>query len=417
LGVRFGGLIGGSANFDFGFDTAGFRQFAHTHDVGDIFNGFYVSDVQNGVDVPEVTLTAGITATAELNALVASAGVTGGIFSNVGFNLHDIPDPLTGRTDGKVHLDELERDLRNGPVCIFDSDGSLRASLSAFIKFLFFKKTFDIASIELFKFHSECPDMTPILASEDASGVLTLNMGPLAGQRRFGDTMDGNEFFTILPGIDDSSVIVDSLGIQQRFDNVRRIVGHGGFGDDVITIDPGVSSKIAMEFWGDDGNDRLTAGRGAVVFHGGAGVDQLTGGLGDDQLFGDGGDDVLLGMGGKDLLDGGSGNDRLDGGDDADILRGQAGDDVLIGGRGNDVLEGGDGEDVLRGNEGNDKLFGGLGSDVIEGGLDADLIFGDRARTDDPMLLITAGDDLIFGGEESDQSGTEVLGDAVYEIH
>ena len=65
---------------------------------------------------------------------------------------------------------------------------------------------------------------------------------------------------------------------------------------------------------------------------------------------------MLAGDEGNDKIDAGRGNDDLDGGD---------GDDKLLGGEGNDDLVGGKGNDELNGEEGKDKLKGGKGADTF----------------------------------------------------
>ena len=73
-------------------------------------------------------------------SLTVFAGVGGGIFADVGLDLHD-PDG-----DGKVYFDELADDVaRGGPLGIFDATGSVGVGLTAEIlirlKFLFFSLT------------------------------------------------------------------------------------------------------------------------------------------------------------------------------------------------------------------------------------------------------------------------------------
>src|SRR5262249_7045288 len=153
LGVQIGGIIGAKADFGFGFDTRGFAHYADTHSIADIFtDGFYVRDTKNGKDIPEISITFGLTASAELNVVVGSAGVTGAIISNVDFNLHDLPEPA-GPPDGKVHLDELARRFALGPTAVFDIDGAVKAKLSAFLRILFSEQTFDLAEVTLLNFH------------------------------------------------------------------------------------------------------------------------------------------------------------------------------------------------------------------------------------------------------------------------
>jgi hypothetical protein len=82
------------------------QQYVDTGEEGDIFKGFYVSDTVKadgtGDDVPEITLKGALEASAELNVVVASAGVGGGIDANIDFDLND-RDPK----DGKIRFDEL----------------------------------------------------------------------------------------------------------------------------------------------------------------------------------------------------------------------------------------------------------------------------------------------------------------------
>jgi hypothetical protein len=69
-----------SASLALGFDTYGISKFFDSHNIVDIFDGFYVSDnIVNGVDLPEVRLDAKLAAFAELNAFIVRGGVEGGI--------------------------------------------------------------------------------------------------------------------------------------------------------------------------------------------------------------------------------------------------------------------------------------------------------------------------------------------------
>ena len=123
-------------------DTYGFHEFDKSGNVLDIFDGFFIADVdENGVDVPEVRLGGSLTAGAKLELLIASAGVRGGVFANVNFNLHDIPDPETGLTDGKIRAGEIARNLQLGPIHVFDVSGQVDAGLDAFVdvNLLFFQ--------------------------------------------------------------------------------------------------------------------------------------------------------------------------------------------------------------------------------------------------------------------------------------
>jgi len=182
----------------------------------------------------------------------------------------------------------------------------------------------------------------------------------------------------------------------------------------------------SVQFFGEDGNDRLAGASGRDLIDGGNGDDTLTGGsgrdvvrgqAGNDQLFGNGGNDSLQGGGGTDLLDGGAGNDGEVGGDGDDSLRQGStpnGADTLNGANGNDtvdyslrsapvrvdlnnapddgdlrtnerdyvsnsteVVKGGAGSDQLLGRDGPaDTLIGGTGGDYLDGRRGTDRLDG-----------------------------------------
>src|SRR5262249_51548797 len=187
-----------------------------------------------GNDVPEVVLSGALTAAAELNVAVAQAGVGGGLFLDVFFNLYDPPDPVTGKPDGKVRFKELIDNARQSPLGIFDVSGKFTAGLFAYIKIGFnspfgfvtlFQANVDLATVTLLDFTFRHTPTPPTLGTYDAS-PRTLTLA----------TTDGDDTIQVLPGPDVGSVIVDARGAQQRFDNVARILADGGAGNDVITV-------------------------------------------------------------------------------------------------------------------------------------------------------------------------------------
>ena len=416
LFAEFGGRISAIADFAFGFDTTGINKFSRTGNFGDIFDGFFVSDRVNpdgtGADIPEVVFSGSLTAGAKVNVLLAEAGVRGGVYADVNFNLHDDDG------DGRVRGDELADSLSLGPVHIFDVDGTVDAGLTAFYRFLLFEDEYEIASVNLLDFDIARPvpgglSPTDVLTSRDGD-VLTIKF------------TQQDDVYKILPGSQPGSIIVQGQNlITDDIVGVNSIVGNAGDGNDTITISPDVFQTITLD--GGAGNDVMTGGGGAVNFSGGAGNDELSGspeddrldgGDGDDVLIGGEGNDTLIGGAGADYLDGGRNEDNLSGGDGADQLfgglnadeiDGGAGDDNLNGGRGDDVMRGGDGEDVLSGGRGNDsmdggdgddKLFGEEGADSIEGGSgDDEIEGGERNDTIDGG----AGNDTIDGGTGNDE--------------
>jgi Ca2+-binding RTX toxin-like protein len=125
------------------------------------------------------------------------------------------------------------------------------------------------------------------------------------------------------------------------------------------------------------------------------------------QFFGEDGNDRLSGASGRDVLDGGNGDDNITGGSGRDTLRGGAGDDQLFGNSGNDNLQGGDGTDLLDGGNGNDSESGGNGDDTLREGSapnGADSLAGDSGTdTVDyslrPAPVNVAIDDQPYDGD------------------
>ena len=132
LGARIGGKVGFKADLAFGFDTRGFFDAAESGNIGDVFNGLYVSDRANadgtGADVVEATLYGELTASGELNLGIARGGVGGGLYFGLDMNLND-PDG-----DGKVRVNELVSNFLLRPDCIFDMTGKLEAFLNAYVE-------------------------------------------------------------------------------------------------------------------------------------------------------------------------------------------------------------------------------------------------------------------------------------------
>jgi len=442
LYIIFGGSIGARIDLTFGYDTLGLQTFFNSQDkdIGDLFQGFYVKDVDDyGNEITELTLSGGLFAGAELDILIASVGVTGGINADVLFDLRDPDD------DGRVRVSEIIANAKEGPLCIFDVMGRIYVSLDAFLEvnLLIAKidKEWNFGEITLLEFGIDCPQ--PILASFDtdgdgtesdteiSTGQLVLHMGEFAALRQHGDTADGNERFTVrsLTSLADGgqSVEVSFNGIKQTYHGVKSILAKAGAGNDTVDL---VGVQVAATVYGGDGDDTLKASRGGGVyygdngndtitseaagsdfagvadeFHGGSGHDVLTGWEGNDDLFGDDGDDVLLGDADNDTLDGGDGNDVLEGGDGQDTLNGSGGVDELAGNDGNDTLNGGDGDDSLEGGDGDDKLIGNAGNDVLSGGLGDDALVGDDgtiASTLNVTDVSGTGNDTLSGGPGND---------------
>ncbi len=412
-------LFGGvdfKTNFDLGYDTRGLRMaMADGGSAADLLLGVYLLDEGRedytglGSDNTEMSVTAEIGAGAELNIVVAQAGVDGGLRGTLGADLND-PDP-----DGKVYVDELAYNLMRGPQCIFDLQGSLDVFLEAYIKvgldtpfgfITLFSERFKLAEATILDWSAVvCPPVEPNLA--DLSGTtLTLNMGALAVNVVPGETTDGDETFLVdyvASGTDKNgnpvtdSIRVSAYNFEEYFaaGSVTKIVFDAGIGNDTVLIAPEITK--AVEGRGGEGDDNLVGGSGANQLWGDAGSDVLAGRAAADTLDGGDGDDFLYGYGGADSLTGGAGDDRLHGEDDVgdlvdfiaanpdynagsagnDTVSGGDGDDVIISGSGNDVVDAGAGDDAISAGAGNDTVQGGEGNDQVQGGDGNDKLWGD----------------------------------------
>ncbi|MEM9213209.1 MAG: Calx-beta domain-containing protein [Cyanobacteria bacterium P01_F01_bin.150] len=423
LFIDFNASVGASAGISgFGYDTTGLRQFADGldgirgtaddfSDVSQIFNGFYVSDRDNadgtGSEYPEVSLTGGLEASAQLNVGIGSVGAGGGLYAGVDFDLNDPND------DGKVRADEFASLLAD-PLCMFDVSGELTARLFAYLKLgvgiFSATKRVDSPDLTLLDFNHGCDgsrdsnDPNPPAIAVNNGGVLELQTG------------GGDDDFVVSLDPDNSNTLrVTAFDARKDFSAaaITKIEGDGRGGDDFISVDEAV--LIPVEFSGSGGDDRLIGGGRNDMLFGNRGVDRLEGGLGNDTLEGGDQDDILIGGKGRDSLHGGNGEDTasyitadagirvnlndttrntgdangdtytrieqiegsfyddvLIGDDTKNGLVGLGGNDEIDGNGGKDVLDGGAGDDTLRGGDDKDTLAGGAGADFLQGGGDKD---------------------------------------------
>ena len=233
------------------------------------------------------------------------------------------------------------------------------------------------------------------------------------------------------------TTIVAGTGCTQDSPNVvtcttgrnRPLIAHLGDQNDRAAS----KTSRGVQFYGDEGNDRLAGASGRDTLDGGVGDDTLTGGSGsdrliggwgNDQLFGNSGNDTLQGNADDDLLTGGSGNDNISGGDGTDTIREESapnGSDSLAGDGGNDtvdysarpnavnvsidsVADDGDRASNERDNVRTtvDRVLGSAGSDVLTGrdnGSPDTLIGG----TGDDVINPLRGEDNVDGGPGIDQ--------------
>ncbi|MGD1704988.1 hypothetical protein [Dapis sp. BLCC M229] len=358
-----GGSLGAKLDYDFGYDTFGLRKFAEGGSFANVFDGFFLDDLdKDGVDKPETVLTARLFAEGGLDAFILGGGVGGGLTGTVNLDLNDVND------DGKVRATEIaqlfecaeHQGNQLGKLAyLFEIEGDITLDFYAFVETFFSRKTFEIAEFELFEFELSHPDCFPILAEDLGGGVLRLNMGDAAPDRLFRDTTDGSESF-IVSSQQGNEVTVDAnlpsfdnaTGDYETATNLSKILANGAKENDSVTINVDVNAELS----GGDGND------------------VLTGGGGQDTINGNSGNDTLQGNGNSDVISGDAGNDDINGGAGEDIVDGGLGNDIVAGGTDNDTVSGGEGDDQLLGEAGDDFFETEAGNDNIDGGDDTDLI-------------------------------------------
>ncbi len=133
-------------------------------------------------------------------------------------------------------------------------------------------------------------------------------------------------------GLGNDVYIIDRAGVS--------VVENAGEGTDTVRV------SLATYTLGNNVENLIYTGLGAINASGNALANSMTGGGGGDTLSGGGGNDTLLGGLGGDILNGGAGNDFIYGG---------GGNDTMNGGNGNDtfVFEAGFGVDVIAGFDAN----------------------------------------------------------------
>lgn len=459
--------LGGEVQFDgrfaFGFDTRGLSRQIERLSTGDIkefrklvtaqvkpslfSDGFFIDDLEDGNDVPEIQLTFTVTAGAAISIGIVSAGIQGSVTLDLAL---DAFDP---NGDGKIYSDEFAG-TSTGPSCAFNVTSGIAFGLQFYfeIELLFYTvhESFDIVRsprIKLFEF--KCKTEEPKLATEDAAykvegrdgtkerKALVLNMGTRAGVRgAYNGPADKAEKFTVRqigqPKDGKVQVQVSAFNLVENHvvDTDTVIVADGGDGSDSIVTYPlpaittTAGNQPQMLGPGDDGYVPPTFSLRSIV-RGGSENDTIETSNGDDDVYGDDGKDAIRTGLGDDVVSGGEGDDTIDGGQGTDRLVGDGGKDRVAGGAGADEVQGGDGDDVLDGGVGADPAgqFEFAKADLIRPTLDSgDLVVGGAGAD-----RVTGGDgsDVVVGGAYNGQapalkaktartvSGTNAVGNLV----
>ena len=276
-------------------------------------------------------------------------------------------------------------------------------------------------------------------------------------------TVDAVSLFAGVGGDDDLIIVGDGDHVILGGDGIDVVMA--GEGDNVVFGDHGTvlatftadettvdAVSVFAGVGGDD--DLIIVGDGDDVILGGDGVDEILAAEGDNVVFGDHGtvfatftadettvDAVSLfaGVGGDDdLIEVGDGDDVVLGGDGVDEIRAAEGDNVVIGDHGDvfaeftaettfvvaettdpgfgddDLIEVGDGDDVVLGGDGSDEIdaangdnavLGDHGVTVAEFTVDVTAITAvttNPGAGDSDVITVGDGDDVVLGGDGAD---------------
>jgi hypothetical protein len=425
---NFGNTIGLDLNVGLGLDTRGIRRYLESKlSEGDPTAAYHFGDGFYITEGTHLTVSAGLAADLGVNILnVAHGHITGGVEGTLSVEV--LPGESWEGTSDRIYL---RTDMGD---CLGHAGGGISAYLDAWVglgiqipfsggKFLGGKKEFHLARKDLFKFQGLCIP-NPFRFDPAIFEPATTFENKLTGDPDYDAIQDGELWLNIgprhdlrdyLPDVDSEMVLVEHVATIDGLDTVRVTFGGqskeyagihtiravGGSGDDVVTVDAGVTAYV--ELYGGDGLDTLVSMSS-----------------GDSVLMGEGDDDYLEVVVGAGTLEGGGGHDTLVGGVGSDWLVGGLGRDILVGGAGADTLHGDHAALENPWDEG-DTIYGGAGTDMIFGGGGNDFIYGcsDHSTDDTPCdgqneIHGGSGDDIIFAGPDGDTIFAGVGSDEVH---
>ncbi|WP_044417948.1 Ig-like domain-containing protein [Halarcobacter anaerophilus] len=165
-------------------------------------------------------------------------------------------------------------------------------------------------------------DFDDILGGSSSDNIIKGNDGnDILSGLGGADVLDGGE------GTDISSYSFSQDHVEVNLERNYADSGDAS-GDSFVSIEGVMGSNLADYlvgdtssniFYGNEGNDNISALSGDDIVYGGAGDDFIKGDDGNDTLYGESGDDILLGGSGDDVLEGGTGKNNLLGGEGKDI--------------------------------------------------------------------------------------------------
>ena len=409
LSATLDGSVSATLHFSFGYDTKGVQEAIQDKNDGpakiatDLLDGFYIDT--NPANGPQISITGGIAAGVALSLEAATAGVEGGIFATINAALLDV-SPDHKLRFGDIYQLIHQADGSINPLGIFDISGQLAFRLYAYVSLEFPPITFSqdiIPPVTLLSF-DYVANGTPVLATQTTNSIgqtiLTLNMGPNAGNRKFGDTSDDNESFKVIPIQGDTNagdVDVEELDgngnvingptgkplIQPYYGN-SEIVANGGQGNNRIELD-GINTPASII---------AGTGNSAIIINGGTGEDTLSGGPGNDSITADGNNDIIAGGTGNTTITASGNNDTVSTGPGGGTITASGNNDSIIGGSGTDIIN-------ATGN--NDTITGGAGANTINASGSADTL----AESGFSTYTLTPGY-LTYGPGNADYQTTPI---------
>ena len=368
--VEFHASVGVSINLAFGFDTTGIIRYKATHNVADIFDGFYVDNTIG----PQLSFHAEFGLQAGVNLMLVQAGLGGVLSAAINFQLHD-PSGT-----GKIHASVLLDELATNPLQLFDISGDLKLRIYAWVwvgvdllfkRITLYQAQFTILDVTLlsFSYSYAATHATPHWA-QVSGGTASLNIGVNADHQAAGGHMyDPDQAFTITGNGASGMIVAGEGGPSHTYTGVTKVTADLGEGNNSVVFAGSVQQ--CATFTGGSGNNVIdlraisvdpviTLVDGNNVIYGAASATTITVGNGNNTIYGGGGTMTILA---------GSGNNTIVGGGSDDVIIVGDGDNQIIGGAGNETITVGNG---------NNTVWGGLGNNVISvaNGSGNNVIFG-----------------------------------------
>jgi hypothetical protein len=141
-------------------------------------------------------------------------------------------------------------------------------------------------------------------------------------------------------------------------------------------------------FYGNNGDDIITALFGNNTIYAGEGLNQIRTGRGNDRIYTGSGNDIIEAGAGNNLIYAGEGNNRI---------FTEIGDDTIYAGSGNDTISAGLGNNLIYAGEGNNTIIS-AGIDTIYTGSGSDRFLLDRGAGEATVIGFGSNDRIALGG-------------------